>query len=503
MNSGKARRYLGDGIWVVDRKSMSFTALSVGSAANVYGISGGKLYSFVSHSVQQVDPSQSVVSVSVSPSDGTLWGLDFQQNAHFFDGKNWTDPPAGAPQMGQLCVVDKANVIGTKSAGALLQRWDGLSWTEMSLSSPLAGSGCKTYFACAVKGHRNSVHLFTIDEWKDKSTAVVSRAMFWRVLNADTWVEQSRTQLPGMMMKMSVAFDLSAVIDDSGRNITLWGWNDDPTCNGVYAYDFIAGTWNVVGNYHFPAAVPGGGFVIDGYGSGVESVLRSEIMSRWSSIPMPFRSTVSVVSARNESEFYAASSEGECYHWVGLGWFPVTQPVTQPAGISLVSVSVAEDGSLWVVDSAGVVWERINNTWTSHGGTFSVVSASSGGHAYAWQNNGNKLYRLSAESANWTQLTLPNSSLDSYGASSDGSCTIADDEENLYVYSPGTGAWTLSKNTGVRFWNMSVQDEYHILASSSAGYWVDSEAPPTEVAQQEWGGTDFSGDEWAGWFGVP
>ena len=51
---------------------------------------------------------------------------------------------------------------------------------------------------------------------------------------------------------------------------------------------------------------------------------------------------------------------------------------------------------------------------------------------------------------------------------------------------------------------MSVQDEYHIFALSSAGFWMDSEGIPipTKVAQQEWEGTDFSGDDWADWFGV-
>jgi hypothetical protein len=502
IKTGRARRYLGDGVWVVDRKVMPFSALSAGSAANVYGISGGKLYAFISHAVQQVDPGKSIASVSVAPGDGTVWGLDFQQNAYFYDGKNWTDPPAGTPPMTQISVVEKDNVIGTKSGGAALQRFDGQHWSEMSLSSPLEAAGCKTYFACAVKGHRKKVHLFTIDEWKDKSTAIVNRAMFWRVLDADTWQEQSRTQLPGMMMKMSVAFDISAVIDDSGRNISLWGWNDDAgTYNGSYRYDFIAGTWNFVGDYAFPAAVPGGGFVIQGYGSGGENVLRTEIKNMWSSIPMPFRSTVNDVSARNESEFYAASSDGECYHWIGLGWFPVTQPVTQPQGISLVSVSVAEDGSLWVVDSAGVVWERVEGSWKSHGGTFSVVSASSGGHAYAWQNDGNKLYRMSAEDANWTQLSLPASGVQAYGASSDDTCTVAAGT-SLYLYDPPSGTWTLRKNTDVTFWDMSVQDEYHIFALSSVGYWMDSEAPPTEVAEQAWEGTDFSGDEWADWLGI-
>ena len=280
--------YLGDGIWVVDRKSMAFKALAAGLVANVYGISGGKLYAFISHSVQQLDPSKSIVSVSVAPVDGVVWGLDFQNNAYFFDGKNWVDPPSGTPLMTQISVVEKANVIGTKSGGALLQRFDGQHWTEISLSSPLDGAGFKTHFACAVKGHRNKVHLFTIDEWKDRSTATVWAAMFWRVLDADTWVEQSRTQLPGMMKRLSVAFDISAVIDDSGRNISLWGWNDDAaTYNGAYKYDFIAETWNFVGNYYFPAAVPGGGFVIDGYGSGMENVLRTEIKNMWSTIPMP------------------------------------------------------------------------------------------------------------------------------------------------------------------------------------------------------------------------
>ena len=256
----EASRYLGNGVWVIDRKDMWFQALSVGSKANVYGISSGKLYAFITDGVQQLDPARSIVYLSVSAYDGTLWGLDIQKNVYFFQGKNWNDGPPGAPQMRQVSVVEKHNVIGTKEGGAPLQRWDGGSWSQLSLSSPVDGMPCKTYFACGAR-NASSVNLFSIDEWKDMS-GTVHRAIFRRVLDADSWAEQSRTQLAGMMQMMSAAVD-------SRGNATLWGWNDDPdTYNGVYGYDFGANNWVLLGSgYSFPAAVPGGGFVISGYGS--------------------------------------------------------------------------------------------------------------------------------------------------------------------------------------------------------------------------------------------
>jgi hypothetical protein len=493
----EASRYLGNGVWVIDRQDMRFSALSVGSKANVYGISRDKLYAFVTDDVRQLDPTRSVVYVSVSAFDGALWGLDFHQNACFYDGKNWTDGPPGAPQMTQLSVVDKHNVIGAKPNGAPLQRWDGSSWTQLSLSSPVDGMPCKTYFACGAR-NATTVNLFSIDEWKDKN-ATVHRAIFRRVLDADTWAEQSRTQLAGMMQMMSAAVD-------SRGNATLWGWNADPdTYNGVYGYDFRANNWVLLGSdYSFPAAVPGGGFVVSGYGSGLESVLRTEIAGALSAIPMPFRQTITVVSAKNENEFYAASSDGASYHWAGLGWVAASPP----EGTIPVSLSVAEDGSVWVVDKNGVVWERVQETWKSHGGTFEEVSANRAGHAYASTDLPYKLFRMSAESDGWTEISLPAERWSTVliAASSDDTCTLTSSEGKLYRYDAASGQWTMTQDTGISFFDMSAQDENHLFGRfygpvGTDNYWVGTEAPPTVVAEQTWEGTDFSGDEWAGWFG--
>ena len=67
----------------------------------------------------------------------------------------------------------------------------------------------------------------------------------------------------------------------------------------------------------------------------------------------------------------------------------------------------------------------------------------------------------------------------------------------------------MTEDTGLRFLCLSAQDENHLFGRvmgtdyTTASFWVGSEAPPTVVAEQTWEGTDFSGDDWAGWFGVP
>jgi hypothetical protein len=503
-----SERYVGDGVWVIDQK-MTFSALSVGSARNVYAISDGQLYHYLSDDLHQIDASQSIVYISVSASDGSVWGLDQQGNAHIYNPTKdtWSAAPAGTPQFRQISVLDANNVLGTSITSDLgnpLQRWDGTSWSKVTFGSPsTAAAVTHTRFACAVRESGGAFDVFTIDDWKDQNH-VLQRSIFHTAKSDGLWLDKYRKQLNGMMMK------LSAGIDSSG-NITLWGWNDGDTYNGVYSYDFNADKWNLVSaDGTAPAAIGGGGFVLSGYGSGQESVLRSEIGGAWTTVPMPIRTNANVLSARNAKSFYTASSEGVCYRWRGLGWMSVSQP----AGTTLTGVSVTGgDYSVWVIDSTGVIWELVDNAWQSHGGTFNYISANRAGHAYAVTSDGcsiAKLYRLSAESAAWTEVPLPTSTfpgakgpnayLQVFAASMDDTCTVTDARGDLCVYNPASGEWTVAAQSGQDFGQLSAQDENHLVGSVYYGLWIMSEAAPLPVAAtQEWDDGGLPDD----WFPFP
>jgi hypothetical protein len=110
---------------------------------------------------------------------------------------------------------------------------------------------------------------------------------------------------------------------------------------------------------------------------------------------------------------------------------------------------------------------------------------------------------MSAESDGWTEISPPTPrGMMAFGASSDDSCTVAAIGGELYLYDTASGQWTMTQDTNIGFYDLSAQDEYHLFGWEGTRYWVGAESPPTVAAEQEWEGTDFSGDEWADWFGL-
>ena len=103
---------------------------------------------------------------------------------------------------------------------------------------------------------------------------------------------------------------------------------------------------------------------------------------------------------------------------------------------SLTSVSAAQDGTVWGVNSAGNVFRRSGETWQNMPG--SLVQVSTGSAANVWGVNGNgDVFQW-----NQSQWAARPGKLRQISAAADGSVWGTDSSENIFRWNQTTANWT-------------------------------------------------------------